>query len=51
MKPQYRYSCALQQNYSKSAGFRVLLACQKMMNVSGSKIVVINPNEMIMDIF
>lgn len=37
--------------YISSAGLRVLLACQKKMNVSGGKMVVINPNEMIMDVF
>lgn len=37
--------------YISSAGLRVLLACQKKMNVAGGKMVVINPNEMIMDVF
>lgn len=38
-------------SYISSAGLRVLLACQKKMNAVGGKMLVRNPNEMVMEIF
>ena len=38
-------------SYISSAGLRVLLICQKKMNAVSGKMVVKNPNEMVMEIF
>lgn len=37
--------------YISSAGLRVILACQKKMNAVQGEMTVLNPNELVMDVF
>jgi len=37
--------------YISSAGLRVVLACKKKMNAVQGEMIVLNPNELVMDVF